>query len=253
MLYIKIFLAILAFGILYSCDDDNDAEPDSESNEHKEIGTAQIGDHETTFYQTREPATRPDTLIVEVSSEVEAPMDEVSIFAKHSDKGEVLEAKTIKEDDGEEDATGAFWIPPRSGEWELSASIQDDTTQEALIIDVEKHGKGLTFDDDAGANYHLHWTSPAEPSVGENEVDLGLLRKSGEQWNLEENLDLEIKPWMPSMDHGSEGNEHPERVINGLYQGKVNFNMSGDWDVHVTLLEQDEEISEQTFEWTIDE
>ena len=50
-----------------------------------------------------------------------------------------------------------------------------------------------------------------------------------------EDILVEIEPEMPAMGHGSEGNVNPSYDFDGLYSGKVYFNMTGFWRIHVRL------------------
>jgi hypothetical protein len=51
---------------------------------------------------------------------------------------------------------------------------------------------------------------------------------------------VQLKTWMPSMDHGAEGNQPAQPVSNsfGLYEGQVGFNMTGDWDIYLAFVRQ---------------
>ena len=49
---------------------------------------------------------------------------------------------------------------------------------------------------------------------------------------------VQLKTWMPSMEHGAEGNQPAQPVPNsfGLYKGQVGFNMTGDWDIYLAFV-----------------
>jgi hypothetical protein len=51
---------------------------------------------------------------------------------------------------------------------------------------------------------------------------------------------VQLKTWMPSMEHGAEGNQPAQPVPNsfGLYKGQVGFNMTGDWDIYLAFVRQ---------------
>jgi hypothetical protein len=51
---------------------------------------------------------------------------------------------------------------------------------------------------------------------------------------------VQLKTWMPSMDHSAEGNQPAQPVSNsfGLYKGQVGFNMTGDWDIYLAFVRQ---------------
>lgn len=52
-------------------------------------------------------------------------------------------------------------------------------------------------------------------------------------------LMLEMTPIMPTMGHGSPNNEHPvwvdDALHQGMYSGKINFSMTGDWQVDLKI------------------
>lgn len=60
-------------------------------------------------------------------------------------------------------------------------------------------------------------------------------------------LTVEITPEMPSMGHGSPNNVNPVYIENGHYKGKVNFTMTGDWRIHLTLKKGDRLITNKAF------
>lgn len=51
---------------------------------------------------------------------------------------------------------------------------------------------------------------------------------------------VQLNTWMPSMNHGAEGNQPAQPVSNsfGLYKGQVGFNMTGDWDIYLAFVRQ---------------
>jgi len=51
---------------------------------------------------------------------------------------------------------------------------------------------------------------------------------------------VQLNTWMPSMNHGAEGNQPARPVSNsfGLYKGQIGFNMTGDWDIYLAFVRQ---------------
>lgn len=49
---------------------------------------------------------------------------------------------------------------------------------------------------------------------------------------------VQLNTWMPSMNHGAEGNQPAQPVSNsfGLYKGQIGFNMTGDWDIYLAFV-----------------
>jgi len=51
---------------------------------------------------------------------------------------------------------------------------------------------------------------------------------------------VQLNTWMPSMNHGAEGNQPARPVAGsfGLYRGQLGFNMSGEWDIYLAFIHQ---------------
>lgn len=136
-------------------------------------------------------------------------------------------------------------------EWQLNG--QDHSVSKACEFDVADAPNVQVFTGEDDERYILTWIEPEQPETGSNELVLALHRReSMMSFPPVQDLNIEIKPWMGSMDHGSEGNEHPEPVGDGFYEGGVNFNMSGDWQVYVTLKEGEAELYEAKYELTVE-
>jgi len=81
------------------------------------------------------------------------------------------------------------------------------------------------------------------PEVGINDFNITVhTRQDMMTHPAVEDLTVSIEPIMPSMGHGSDGNVNPVHTNGGMYEGKVSFNMTGDWEITVTLTDDDEEI-----------
>jgi hypothetical protein len=61
-------------------------------------------------------------------------------------------------------------------------------------------------------------------------------------------MQFEVEPWMVSMDHGSPNNVAPVHMQNGHYKGTVNFTMTGDWRVRLTMKDQDQVCGKPYFD-----
>lgn len=96
--------------------------------------------------------------------------------------------------------------------------------------------------------YFLSLVEPMNPEVGINDLEFTVhYKKSMMSFPAAEDLEIEIEPEMPSMDHGSPNNVNPIHTQNGHYKGKVNFTMTGWWRVNITLLKNGTKISEDSY------
>lgn len=85
--------------------------------------------------------------------------------------------------------------------------------------------------------YIVALKNPVAPRVGMNELEIGLYRQET-MMNFPPvtTAVMTFEPTMPSMGHGSPGNEQPHHHENGLYHGQVNFTMTGEWQLAVQAL-----------------
>lgn len=78
---------------------------------------------------------------------------------------------------------------------------------------------------------------PGISKVGINELEMIVYRQRDKMNFLPaEDYLLGITPEMPAMGHGSPNNINPVYTKNGVYKGKVNFTMTGDWRINLELV-----------------
>ena len=102
---------------------------------------------------------------------------------------------------------------------------------------------------EGGRQLRLTRRSPGALTHGKHpfELDAALRTSAGAAWEPASGLRFEITPWMPSMNHGSPGNEHPAHTGSGRHQGVVNLTMGGAWEVRVVVFDNDREIARHAF------
>lgn len=128
------------------------------------------------------------------------------------------------------------------GVWMIDAVSESLGADHTIEFNVAPSGNVKRFTSDEKP-YFVTLRTLKSPEVGMNYFNITVhSRENMMSHPAVENLTIEIEPRMPSMGHGSNGNENPVHVGNGLYEGKVNFNMTGDWEITVTLLDGENEI-----------
>ncbi|MCP4460380.1 MAG: FixH family protein [Cytophagales bacterium] len=125
------------------------------------------------------------------------------------------------------------------GSWTLTFDVDGMAVKMPITVVQPEFSKLKSFVSEMNdASYFVAFIEPSAPEVGQNDIELAIYKKeSMMSWPAVENLSLEIEPWMVSMDHGSPNNEAPVHVDNGHYTGKVNFTMTGDWQIRITVME----------------
>lgn len=139
------------------------------------------------------------------------------------------------------------------GRWELQFTVknanQTETIASGIIpIQVAQANRVSTFMAEDGTKYILTLVNPMEPKVGLNDLEVALHRsETMMSFPTVSNATMIFEPWMPSMGHGSSNNVSPTHQSNGFYKGKVNFNMTGDWELRFDMTINGETMSRRTF------
>lgn len=138
--------------------------------------------------------------------------------------------------------------------WYLTLDITlDDNTQLKLekTLEITKMGQMKMFMFE-GKTYFISEGDFSKYGVGKNDLNLKINYKIDNfTWGNSDDLTLEIKPWMASMGHGSPNNENPKSIGKGYYKGKVNFTMTGDWEINYTIKKLDVIINEGKFDYIL--
>jgi hypothetical protein len=114
--------------------------------------------------------------------------------------------------------------------------------------------KTTTLSLDSNKVLFLSFLEPSKPIVGINDLEIVLHhKKSGMEYVPAENYTVEIEPNMPSMGHGSPNNVNPVHMGLGHYKGKVNYTMTGLWQIKLKIYKAGVLVSDdQYFEMTLE-
>lgn len=147
----------------------------------------------------------------------------------------------------------AFVMPSgEMGTWVLNVTLEGKTVAVPVEVIQPEKPRLVSFTsgpDDNETSYFICLVDPREPQVGQNDLQLAIYkRESMFEWPPVEGLKVEMTPWMPSMDHGSPNNVDPKDTGNGMYLGKVNFTMTGDWQIRLKIINNGVVSGEPTFD-----
>jgi len=97
----------------------------------------------------------------------------------------------------------------------------------------------------------LRW--PAKPKVGSNNYDVLIHKMSADMMQFSPVTDATLadKVEMPSMGHGSPGNVTPAGQGSGVYAGKINLTMPGDWRLTLTVSAGGSKLGDAVFDFDI--
>ncbi len=138
-----------------------------------------------------------------------------------------------------------FIMPSNSTQfWEMHVHVHNHTAPGMPSGEVMFSGlsvadnstKYKTLQASDGSRLYLSYIEPSKPIVGINDLEF-TVHKRTDMMNFppDESFTTTIYPWMPSMGHGSPNNVDPVASGQGHYKGKVNFTMTGDWQIKVYL------------------
>ena len=143
------------------------------------------------------------------------------------------------------------------GSWEITFNIEQNGTTKEVTVPVTvvqpDETKLISFVSqmDDMTKYFVALIGPNEPAVGENDLEIAVFKKETMMsWPAVEGMSFELEPWMTSMDHGSPNNIAPADMGDGYYMGKVNFTMTGDWEIRLTMKDGEQVIGEPVFNLT---
>lgn len=152
---------------------------------------------------------------------------------------------------------GAFFFTMAStpmGDWniELTATISGKQSLLSIpvIVSDNKYGEIIykrtnTLKLADGSRIILSYVDPLKPKVGTNDLQIAIHTTTDMMAFSEANdFTVQMTTEMPSMGHGSPNNVNPVAVSGGLYKGKVNFTMPGDWKLHFKLLKNGTTVAE---------
>lgn len=170
---------------------------------------------------------------------------------KHSCPFDYPEGKTIS--DGFLPFNVAFVMPSGDmGTWALDVVYDGKTVTVPIEVIQPEWSKMASFTngpEDSKTSYFVFLVAPRAPQVGQNDLQLAIYTRADMfDWPPVEGLEIEVTPWMPSMDHGSPNNVNPEGQGDGIYQGKVNFTMTGDWRIELKIIDDEVLVGEPSFD-----
>ncbi len=180
------------------------------------------------------------------------------VFKPMMDMGTMKHAAPVENPQGMQSEEGLFrgavtYI--MAGMWSMSVEFDDENGRVGscnFMADVAatQNVKKVTGSD--SLSYFITLVEPMTPRVGMNDFSICVNYKQNMMSFPEvTDVEVEIEPTMPSMGHGSPNNENPQHSGGAHYKGKVNFTMSGDWQVAVTLKRNGNILAQTAFDITL--
>lgn len=184
------------------------------------------------------------------------PMMEMNTGMKHG-------APVINDTKGGANSNGLFHgqvffvMPSTAGKWMLKTKFHnhqsgtEGSVELAVSVAPGDNQMMVSFVDttttDSNAIF-LSYALKEKPTVGSNDFTVvAFYRKSMMDWPAADDLKIKFEPQMPSMGHGSDNNEDPAFKENGTYYGKVNYSMSGKWQLDLTVMRDTKVLNDKLY------
>ena len=151
-----------------------------------------------------------------------------------------------------------FIMPSSAGKWTLNMAFHNHKTDKEGEGELEVNVINPTtsvmksFMANDSTNLFVSLIQPTIPIIGLNNFEISIHKKDMMDFPAVNDYTVEIEPTMPSMGHGSPNNVNPVNTTLGHYVGKVNFTMTGLWNVKLTLKKNGVTIdNKQSFDITL--
>ncbi len=251
----KIFLlSIILFAalVIQSCSDDSVTNQDPPVNDNLTlIGTQYSNGMKINLYSDTVLFTGYNDLYVEVKDSVSGiyvndahvelmPMMNMGSMS-HSCPFDNPSSSTPV--NGKFPCDAVFIMPSSAGNWTLETNIHNHITNEKASVifpltvtePVYSKLKSKTVN---GSTYFVSMIEPSKPKVGINDLMLKVNKRvTMMDFPNDSAYTFSVYPWMPSMGHSSPNNVNPVYTTQGMYDGDVNFTMTGDWRITLKFIE----------------
>lgn len=137
-----------------------------------------------------------------------------------------------------------FIMSSIGGAWTVKIDVHNHLTDKEGFVTMpftvkepaKSKMKSFTAAHDGG-KYFIALIEPTAPKVGINDMEIAIYKRvSMASFPADSSLHVVLTPEMPSMGHGSPNNVNPTHIRNGHFKGKVNFTMTGLWQLNMDFM-----------------
>ncbi len=165
----------------------------------------------------------------------------------------------VDEEDHSYFSNRAIFIMPSGdmGTWDIAFEIETKD-QESIIgsmpIEVASSWRQTSVKNSDGAVYYITWLEPYQPVSGNNDLTFMIhTRESMHSFPPVPDAELIIYPFMDMggrHGHSTDFNT-PTAAKDGLYEGSINYSMSGDWTTSVQIVAEGDTLNEVVFTYPV--
>ena len=141
------------------------------------------------------------------------------------------------------------------GSWTIAVKVQNRVNNKEGVLTIPitvtdpAYTRIKTFSSKLdNTKYIVAYLDPATPKVGVNDMEIAVYKKkSMMEFPADSSLAVTLTPEMPTMGHGSPNNVNPAHIGKGHYKGRVNFTMTGLWQLNLDFHQGTALADDNTF------
>ena len=168
-------------------------------------------------------------------------------MTNHSHACPIEQPKETSPEDGLFEGAAIFTMPSGTmGSWTLTVDLSGMTGYSDVVVDLSidvmepVDARLYSFESPVDMKkIFITYVEPSDPEVGMNDFIVAAhYKETMMSFPPVKDLVIEFDPQMPSMGHGSPNNENPVHIMDGHYQGVVNFTMTGWWELNMVIKDE---------------
>lgn len=141
-----------------------------------------------------------------------------------------------------------FIMSSMGGDWTLDVDVDGSPVTFDLTVAESATKVVGAYSGTDGETYFISLLRPVVWQVGMNDLEVLIhKRESMMSFPADNDFTIVMTPEMMSMGHGSPNNVSPVSIGNGHYNGDINYTMTGDWRMHMTLSKSGTEIHSDAY------
>lgn len=228
------------------------------------VNSVTVQEYTVSLFAEKEPETGFNMLYWQIEKNGDRIEPQQFSITPMMDMGEMMhstpytEPQTAEEDDRYLKNMVVFIMPGgEMGSWSVQFEIltqDDELITGELPVNVNSSWKLTSVRNESDKIYFITWYSPQNPISGNNELAFMVhTRESMMSFPPVSDAELLVYPYM-DMGGGSGHSTdftNPVATGNGMYEGDINYSMSGVWTTSVELTVNGETMPEVVFEYSV--
>lgn len=234
--------------IVTACTTSNPTQPEPNTPDtHKLVASGAVGTLTVNLYADTSLTAGYNPVFVRATLDGK-PIEGYVTIGTTMDMGTMTHSCPIVQPNQTPDSAGffhgaiVFTMPGTSNEWTVHVNVINPTTgtTTTVSVGVDVSGSSLVKTVKSGSVKTIIAMLPQSWKVGKNDIEFAIFRGTDPMYPALDSATVTMVPSMPSMGHGSYGNINPVQQENKRYRGVVNYSMTGDWKIDLSIATTDD-------------